>query len=182
MEKVMGKLKANLSILLVVTSLGMVPAEGVEVASIAIPDDVALTNNVNSSPVTNLASNLEGGYLEKAEMAIGTILKSYHFSKYDYHDYNETHDGVYINVNKWSAGTYQNSANAQSVFFTYNSNLYKNELFKFNLVAGIANGYEGWEYAQGDYLPILGVSAQWKYLKTMLAPDSLAFGIELPLN
>ncbi len=92
------------------------------------------------------------------------------------------HDGVYINNNKWSAGTYKNSADVQSMFVTYNPNLYRNESFKINLVVGVANGYEGWEYAQGDYLPILGVSAQWGYLKTVLAPDALAFGIGLPLN
>jgi len=69
------------------------------------------------------------------------------------------HDGVYININKWSAGTYKNSADVQSMFVTYNPNLYRNESFKINLVVGVANGYEGWEYAQGDYLPILGVSA-----------------------
>ena len=54
--------------------------------------------------------------------------------------------------------------------------------FKVNLVARIADGYEGWEYAQGDYLPVLGVSAQWTYLKTMLGPDALSFGFELLLN
>ena len=115
-------------------------------------------------------------------MSIGTVLKSYHFAKYDYHDYNETHNGVYININKWSAGTYKNSSDVQSTFVTYNPNLYRKELFEVNLVVGIANGYEGWEYAQGDYLPVLGVSAQWKYLKTMLGPDAIAFGIELSLN
>ena len=115
-------------------------------------------------------------------MAIGTILKSYHFSKYDYHDYNETHNGIYLNVNRWSAGTYMNSSNVQSVFVSYNSNLYSNEAIKINLVAGVANGYEGWEYAQGDYVPVLGISAQWRSLKTALLPDGVVLGIELPLN
>ena len=89
---------------------------------------------------------------------------------------------MYININKWSAGTYKNSSDVQSTFVTYNPNLYRNKSFKINLVAGIANGYEGWEYAQGDYLPVMGVSAQWKYLTTMLLPETIAFGFELLLN
>ena len=179
----MGKFISSLSMLLVAVSPHLVSAEGMEVASISIGDNFALVSDSNSSPVASLVSDLDrGGYLEETEIAIGTILKSYHFAKYDYHDYNESHNGVYINMNRWSVGSYKNSSDVQSTFVTYNSNFYKNELFKVNLVAGIANGYEGWEYAQGDYLPILGVSAQWKYLKSMLAPDSIAFGIELPLN
>ena len=178
----MGKTILSLFTLLVTVSLHMVSAEELEVANISIDDNFALVSVSNSPPVTPLTPNLNRGYLEDTEIAIGTILKSYHFSKYDYHDYNESHKGVYIKMNKWSAGTYRNSADVQSTFVTYNSYLYKNELYKFSLVTGIANGYEGWEHSQGDYLPILGISAQWKYLKTMLAPDSIAFGIELPAN
>lgn len=172
-------MKAILSILLLVVSLHMVPSEAAEVAVISITDDL---NSVGDSYFVSVAiptPNFNGGYLEKAEMAIGSILKSYHFSKYDY---NETHDGLYIRINKWSMGTYNNSSDVQSTFVTYNPGLYRNELFRVNLVAGVANGYEGWEYAQGDYLPVLGVSAQWKYLKTMIAPDAVAFGIEMRLN
>jgi hypothetical protein len=51
-----------------------------------------------------------------------------------------------------------------------------------NLLAGLANGYEGWENAQGDYLLILGVSTQLGYLKTVLSPDAIALGVEFPLN
>ncbi len=122
--------------------------------------------------------------LENSKIAIGTILKSYHFDKdkYDYHDYNESHDGVYIVVNSWSAGTYINSASNRSVFVTYNSNLYRNNSIAVDFTSGIANGYEGWENAQGDYLPILGFSAQWTYLKTFLTYDAVTLGIELPLN
>lgn len=122
--------------------------------------------------------------LENSEIAIGTILKSYHFDKdkYDYHDYNENHDGIYFVVNRWSAGTYINSANERSVFVTYNSNLYRNNSIAVDFTSGIANGYEGWENAQGDYLPILGFSAQWAYLKTFLTYDAVTLGIELPLN
>ena len=175
-------MKTSLSILLVAVSLHIVSAEGVEVASLSSVDDFTFAGDPGRSQVTVPVLNLNKGYLEEAEISIGTILKSYHFAKYDYHDYNETHDGVYISMNKWTAGTYQNSAYVQSEFVTYNSSMYRNESFKVNLVVGLANGYEGWQYAQGDYLPVLGVSAQWKYLKTMLAPDAVAFGIELPLN
>ena len=178
----MDKIKFNLFILLVALSPHMVSAEGLEVAGLSSVDKIPLASNTIQSPVTVPALNLNKGYLEEAEIAIGTVLKSYHFKKYDYHDYNESHDGVYINLNKWSAGRYRNSADVQSTFVTYNPSLYKNESFKINLVTGVANGYEGWEHAQGDYLLVLGVSAQWKYLKTMLAPDALAFGLELPLN
>lgn len=179
----LGKMKASLSILLVAVSLYIVSSEAAEVTVISIVDDVTMAGESNLSPVMTLPTiNLTKGYLEEAELAIGAIIKSYHFSKYDYHDYNEIHNGVYISLNKWSAGTYQNSADDQSVFVTYNPNLYKQESFKVNLVAGVANGYGGWEYAEGDYLLLLGISTQWKYLKTVLAPDSVIFGIELPLN
>ena len=126
--------------------------------------------------------NYKRGFLEENEISIGTILASHHFNKYDYHDYNETHNGLYINVNRWSTGTYINSADEQSVFITYNPNVYRNNSIKVNLVAGISNGYEGWEHAQGDYLAILGFSAQWTYLKTVLSYDAVAFGLEIPLN
>ncbi len=178
----MTKMKVSLSILLVAVSLHTVSAEATEVASISTVEDFTSVGYPNPSSLTVSASNINGGYLEEAEIAIGIILKSRHFSKYDYLDYNDTHDGVYINVDKWSVGTYKNSADNRSVAITYNPSLYRKESLKINLVVGIANGYEGWEYAQGDYLPILGVSAQWGYLKTVLLPDLVAFGIELPLN
>ena len=127
-------------------------------------------------------SHIKRGFLEENEIAIGTILASHHFNKYDYHDYNETHNGVYININRWSTGTYRNSADEQSVFVTYNPNVYRSKLIKVNFVAGVSNGYEGWEHAQGDYLAILGFSAQWMYLKTVLSYDAVAFGLEVPLN
>jgi hypothetical protein len=122
------------------------------------------------------------GFLERADIAIGSLLSSHHFSKVSYHDYNETHNGVYININNWSLGTYKNSADVQSTVVTYNSRLYGKKLFKMNLLAGLANGYEGWENAQGDYLLILGVSTQLGYLKTVLSPDAIALGVEFPLN
>ena len=178
----MGNMKTSLSILLVAVSLYIVSSEAAEDTVISMVDDTILVGESNLSPVIIPTTNFTKGYLEEAELAIGAIFRSYHFSKYDYHDYNETHNGVYISLNKWSAGTYQNSADDQSVFVTYNPNLYKQESFKVNLVAGVANGYEGWEYADGDYLVLLGVSAQWRYLKTVLAPDAVIFGIELPMN
>lgn len=124
------------------------------------------------------------GFLEKNKIGLGTILRSHHFEKdkHDYHDYNETHDGLYLYINRWSAGTFTNSADERSVFVTYNPQLYHNQSFMVNMVAGVANGYEGWENAQGDYLPIVGVSAQWTYLKTILTYDAVTFGLEVPLN
>lgn len=124
------------------------------------------------------------GLLEDISIAIGTILKSHHFDKdkYDYHDYNESHDGVYLRINDWSAGTYINSADARSVFLTYHASLYRSNSIMVDLVSGVANGYEGWENAQGDYLPILGVSAQWMYLKSILTYEAVTLGLELPLN
>ena len=178
----MDKKIAFLSLLLIAVLPHMVFAEGVKVASISIGDDFTRMEVPDHRPVTALASSFNEGVLQQTELAIGTILKSYHFSKYDYYDYNETHNGIYLNVNRWSAGTYMNSSNIQSVFVSYNPNLYSNESFKINMVAGVANGYEGWEYAQGDYVPVLGFSAQWKSLKTVLLPDGVAFGVELPLN
>ncbi|MCP4432061.1 MAG: hypothetical protein GY806_13870 [Gammaproteobacteria bacterium] len=166
-------------ILLVSVSLNTGASEGEENANIST-SALSLDNEPYSSPKTSSPS--KRGHLEETKIAIGTILKSHHFDKYDYHDYNESHNGIYININKWSTGMYTNSADEQSVFITYNPNLYTKKSFKVNLVAGITNGYDGWENAQGDYLLTLGVSAQWMYLKTMLSYDAVAFGIELPLN
>ncbi len=36
-------------------------------------------------------SSLKRGFLEENEIAIGTILRSHHFDKYDYHDYQKFH-------------------------------------------------------------------------------------------
>jgi hypothetical protein len=125
------------------------------------------------------SSNLKRGYLEQSRISIGTILKSHHFND---QDYNETHNGIYLSVDNWSLGTYLNSGNEQSVFVTYNPSLYRTRSVEINMVAGVADGYDGWEMAQGEYLPLLGVSAQWMYLRTMLSYDVVAFGFELPLN
>jgi len=118
-------------------------------------------------------------YLETTRLAIGTILKSHHFAR---NDYNETHNGIYLNIDRWSIGSYQNSGYEQSVFVTYNPSLYASRTLDVNLVAGVANGYEGWDYSQNGYLPIIGVSAQYMYVKTMLSFDLVAVGFEVPLN
>ncbi len=119
------------------------------------------------------------GYLEKTRLSIGTIVKSHHFKRADY---NETHNGIYLSIDRWSIGSYLNSGYEQSTFVTYNPQLYRSRSLNVNLVAGVADGYEGWEYAQHGYLPIVGVTAQWMYLKTMLSFDLVALGFELPLN
>jgi len=119
------------------------------------------------------------GYLEKSDLSIGTILKSHHFRN---RDFNETHNGIYLSFNEWSLGSYTNSGDEHSVFVTYNPRIYVRRSFQMNLVAGVANGYEGWKYAQDGYLPMLGLSAQWMYLKTLLSPELVALGLELPLN
>jgi len=119
------------------------------------------------------------GYLEKTRLSIGTILKSHHFNR---DGYNETHNGFYLNIDRWSVGSYLNSGYEQSMFVTYNPRLYASRALDVSLVAGVANGYDGWEYAQNGYLPIVGVSAQWTYLKAMLSFDVVAVGLELPLN
>jgi hypothetical protein len=79
-------------------------------------------------------------------------------------------------------GTYENSGNVQSTFVTYNPHLYRDKSLEINLVTGMADGYEGWDYNQNGYLPILGVSAKWMNIKAMLSPHLVAFGLELPLN
>ncbi len=174
-------MKKILGIFLISVSLNAVAGEeqsGSETAVSALsPELEPYDSSAPASPSSKKA-------LENSKIAIGTILKSYHFDKdkYDYHDYNESHDGVYIVVNSWSAGTYINSASNRSVFVTYNSNLYRNNSIAVDFTSGIANGYEGWENAQGDYLPILGFSAQWTYLKSFLTYDAVTLGIELPLN
>ena len=175
----MGNMKKSFYILLVSLSIitgGSKAEENADIATSALNPEIEPYN----SPQTLSSSKI--GYVEENKIAIGTILKSHHFDKYDYHDYNESHNGVYININRWTAGTYTNSADEQSVFITYNPNLYTKKSFMVDLVAGVSNGYDGWENAKGDYLPILGVSVQWVYLKTILSYDAAAFGIELPLN
>lgn len=144
--------------------------------------DPGIEPYISSRPSSSSSST--NGFLDENKIAIGTIMRSHHFDKdkYDYHDYNENHNGVYLSINRWSMGTFINSADERSVFMTYNPELYQNRSFMVNLVTGVANGYEGWENAQGDYLPILGVSTQWTFLKTILTFDAVTFGMELPLN
>lgn len=125
------------------------------------------------------SSNAQKGFLEGTRMTIGTIFKSHHFND---DDFNQAHNGIYVSLENWSMGTFRNSGNTQSNFVAYNPNLYRWSSLEVNLVAGMADGYEDWKYAQNGYLPILGVSAQWQYLKTMLTPNVVAFGIEIPLN
>ena len=185
-QKRIAKMKASLLILLVALLLHAVSTQRVEAG--VIPESVVVTMvddaTLASEPyeqqqVTVSATSSKKGILEESEMAIGTILNSYHFSSYNF---NETHGGLYISMNQWTVGTFMNSVDEQSVMVTYNSNLYKKESFKVDLVAGAANGYERMQYDVNGYLPILGVSAKWKYLKTVLMPNLVAFGIELPLN
>ena len=182
----MAKMKASLLILLVALLLNAISTQRVEAG--VIPESVVVSMaddaNLASEPyeqqrVTVTATSSKKGILEESEMAIGTILNSHHFSSYDF---NETHGGMYISMNQWTVGTFLNSIDEQSVMVTYNSNLYKKESFKVDLVAGLANGYERMQYDINGYLPILGVSAQWKYLKTVLMPNAVVIGIELPLN
>jgi hypothetical protein len=182
----MAKMKASLLVLLVVLLLLATSTQRVEAGVIpesvvvSMVDDANLANEpYEQQQITVSATSSKKGILEESEMAIGTILNSYHFSSYDF---NETHGGLYISMNQWTVGTFLNSVDEQSVMVTYNSTLYKKESFKVDLVAGLANGYERMEYAQNGYLPVLGVSAQWGVLKTVLMPNAVAIGIELPLN
>jgi len=135
--------------------------------------------NLQSGAYHLPVSNPQPGFLETTKMRIGTIYRSHHFND---EGYNESHNGIYLGVANWAVGTYKNSGYQQSVFVTYNSQLYQQKSLQVNLVTGVADGYRGWNLAQGDYLPVLGVSAQWMYFKTMMSYDVLAFGIELPLN
>ena len=130
-------------------------------------------------PITFQLRNKKMGLLETTKISLGTIYKSHHFND---DGYNETHNGIYLSVEGWSVGTYENSGNVDSVFVTYNPTLYRGNSVEVNLVTGVADGYEGWDYAKNGYLPILGVSARWLNLKAMLSPDLVAFGVELPLN
>jgi hypothetical protein len=135
--------------------------------------------NFGSDPYHLSATKQKKGLLEKTKITLGTIYKSHHFSN---DDYNETHNGVYLSAEGWSLGTYENSGNVQSVFVTYNPNIYRGNSLEVNLVTGVANGYEDWRYAQNGLLPVLGVSARWMNIKAMLSPNVVAFGLELPLN
>ncbi len=182
----MAKMKASLLILLAALLLLATSTQRVEAG--VIPESVVVSMvddaNLASEPyeqqrVTVTTTSSKKGILEESEMAIGTILNSYHFSSYDF---NETHGGLYISMNQWTVGTFLNSIDEQSVMVTYNSNLYKKESFKIDLVTGLANGYERMQYDLNGYLPILGVSAQWGVLKTVLMPNAVVIGIELPLN
>lgn len=119
------------------------------------------------------------GLLETTKISLGTIYRSHHFKK---DDYNETHNGIYLSVEEWSLGTYENSGSEQSVFLTYNPNLYRAHSLEVNLVTGVADGYGNSDYARNGYMPILGVSAKWMNMKAMLSPNVVALGVELPLN
>ena len=141
--------------------------------------DPALFASLEIEPIPRVAASTKQGYLETTRISVGTILKSHHFRD---NDYNETHHGIYLHVDQWSVGTYLNSGDEQSVFVTYNPEIYSSKALAVNLVAGVADGYEGWNMAQDEYLPIVGVSANWMNIRTMLSFDLVAFGFELPMN
>jgi hypothetical protein len=172
--KAEGQMNKILQILVIVSLMYAGVSDGKE-------GDTITTSalNLEIDPYQVPSSTRKRGYLEEARISIGTILKSHHFTN---NDYNESHEGIYLSVENWSLGSYRNSGNVQSTFLTYNPSIYRNRSMQVNLVAGMADGYEGWELAQGDYLPLLGVSAQWMYLRTTLSLDVVAFGFELPLN
>ena len=166
-------------VLLVSVSLSAFGSEDAENSDITTS---ALTPEIEAYSPSQPLPQSKKGVLEKTKITLGTIIKSHHFKEYDYQDFNESHNGIYINIDNWSTGTYTNSTNKRSLFVMYNSNLYNNNILKVNLVSGLANGYDGWENAQGDYMPILGFSTQLSYLKAILTYDAIAFGLEMPLN
>lgn len=163
-----------LAVFLVISSLYAGVAEAQELG-----DNPALIASLEIDPLRLALRENRRGYLETTKISVGTILKSRHFST---REFNETHHGIYLNFERWSIGTYRNSGDEQSVFVSYNPELYRKESFAVNLVAGVADGYEGWNMAQDEYLPILGVSANWMNLRTVLSFDVVSFGFELPLN
>ena len=137
--------------------------------------------DLGSNSYDVLITKEKKGLLETTKIKLGTIYKSHHFNDDDY-NYNETHNGIYVSVEGWSVGTYENSGYDQSVFVSYNPNLYRGNSLEVNMVAGVADGYEDWKYSRNGYLPIVGVSAKWMNLRAMLSPNVIAFGVELPLN
>ena len=118
-------------------------------------------------------------FLQQKKISIGTILMSHHLGD---EAPNETHSGIYFEVDRWSIGTYENSYYRESVFVTYKSEIYSSRVLKFEFVTGLADGYAEATLAQDDYMPILGLSAQMKNLKAMLIYDVLVFGLEFPMN
>lgn len=157
--------------------------------ALALPMSVAQAQDYNhystdvQSPESELMHLLllsgNKGLLASSEVALGTILTSHHFND---DDYNETHNGIYLSVDQWSFGQYKNSGYEQSNFVTYNAEIYKKQLLEIEVVAGVADGYQGWDLAQGEYLPILGFSTKVSYFKALMSFDVVAFGLELPLN
>ena len=120
-----------------------------------------------------------GGYLEESDVALGTIMRSHHFSDYDY---NETHQGLYLSINNWSVGRYTNSYSRSSTVITHNMEWSRNKSFVIKSLLGAATGYQGQRFALGDVLPVIGMSAQYGYFRGVIIPDAVIFGIELPLN
>ncbi len=122
-----------------------------------------------------------GGYLEESDVALGTIMRSHHFSDYDY---NETHQGLYLSINNWSVGRYTNSFNKSSTVITHNTEWYRNRAFEIRSIEGAATGYEGQKY---DGLRVLAgnlyVEARWPVDHQLrVIPDAIVFGIAFPLN
>ena len=143
-RKSMAKMmKAGLLVLFVASLLHALSAQRAEAGVIPEPvivtmvEDATLDSDPYTQQVTISAASPRKGILEESQMSIGTIINSYHFSSYDF---NETHGGLYIRMNQWTVGTFLNSVEEQSVMVTYNSNLYKKESFKIDLVAGVVYG------------------------------------------
>ena len=170
-------MKKLVYILIAFVSFNVAASDGDE-ESVITTSALSLESVPYSAP-RNIAPSRKG-FLQDADIAIGTILKSHHFD--DDYDFNETHNGAYLRVERWTVGTYTNSFDAQSTFVTYNPKIYSGRSLAINLVAGVANGYGGSAYARGDYLPLLGVGAQWMHLTAVMQYGVVALGIELPMN
>ena len=90
-QKRIANMKASLLILLVALLLHAVSTQRVEAGVIpesvvvSMVDDATLASEpYEQQPVTVSATSSKKGILEESEMAIGTILNSYHFSSYNF--------------------------------------------------------------------------------------------------
>ncbi|MEM7210158.1 MAG: hypothetical protein AAF434_20220 [Pseudomonadota bacterium] len=111
------------------------------------------------------------------EFAVGYIAGSYHFDREL--SKNENQNGVYMRYKWFGAGVYTNTMHTTSRFVGGQWRLKRIGMADFSISAVIADGYEGYKSARGDYLLIPSIDAKFEYMWISIAPKAAFTGVEL---
>ena len=108
-----------------------------------------------------------------ADVKIGTMNYSYHYDRSD--DWNETHNGIFLQVDNWTVGTYENSEWHRSQYVAYSAPIADSKYFEWTV--GGATGYE-----KLPVMPLVGVKATYHYVYSLITPTVIAVGLSIPIG